>query len=339
VKTATDGESPWPDSSPPPTDDRALQVFGERLTTGDREIPLREGGVAALGTARYEEGWLVSLEHDAGSDVYIDYDSSGRVVHVEAFQVATGSEYSWHAAGVPEDVGIPTRNRALIGRLARWPKARRENLARAIREAATAGCGGHPPTASSHRPDLLPVLDAALTNDEQEVRTQAICSLAYMKHKDAFPLLVKAFASEDRTVRYYACMGVEWLADFPALRAPAIRALEAARDRKDEASFNVRLHAASALASLRVPQGPTIFIEALRNPKANEALAAHALADMGRKEAIELMVKRLETAVPSGDWHLSQCLKQLTGADLGKDAASWRAWLEANRSQLPEQDR
>lgn len=195
----------------------------------------------------------------------------------------------------------------------------------------------HPPKRASDRTDLLPVLDAALANDDAEVRLRAIHSLAYMKCRDALPLLLKSLASEDAQVRYYGVMGLEWLADAPDLRPKIVEALIGARDRKEEDHFDVRLHAAAALVKLGEPQDPGIFIEALKNEHANEALAAGALATLGCKEAIELIVKRLATAVPSSDHWCAVALEKLTGEKFDKDAAKWGAWLEANRAKLPEQ--
>jgi HEAT repeat protein len=224
-----------------------------------------------------------------------------------------------------------------IRRLKTDPVERRRKLIEEIREEAESGTGGHPPSASSNRTDLLPVLESALANDDEEVRSEAICALSYMKCHDAFPVLQRALASPHATVRYYACMGIEWLGDFADIRSSAIAALEKARDRKEEDDFDVKLHAASALRSLGVAQPPDIFIEALRKPKANEALAAEALADMGKKETIGLMIARLRTAVPSSDEYLAEALEKLTGEKLGKDADAWQKWLDENRPKLPEQ--
>jgi HEAT repeat protein len=226
-----------------------------------------------------------------------------------------------------------------LARLRTDPVVRRRRLIEEIRAEGTIGLGGHPPKGSSKRTDLLPVLEAALANEDEQVRSEAVLTLAYMKCPDALPVLERALASPHRTVRYYACMGVEWLADFAALRSSCVAALEKARDRKEEDDRNVELHAAAALHGLGVKQEPALFLEALRDPKANEALAAGILADLGRKEAVELIVTRLRTAVPDGDHYLAEALAKLTGASCGKDADAWQKWLDAHRSELPEQAR
>jgi len=194
----------------------------------------------------------------------------------------------------------------------------------------------HPPTESSNRVDLLPVLEAAIDGDDPKVSYQAICTLCYMNCKDAFPILERELRSERQVQRQMACMGIEWLAAMPEVRARAIADLEAARDRAGE-GLGVRLAATSALLGAGVPQEPKVFLEALRDPRGNEAQAAKHLADMGRKDTIELMIVRLRTAVPSSDYWLAKSLNQLTGADLGKDAKEWQEWLDAHRAELPEQ--
>jgi hypothetical protein len=227
------------------------------------------------------------------------------------------------------------RNQAYIRRLTIEPVEDRRVLISKIRREATPGAK-HPPTETSDRTDLLPVLDAALANDDDGVRTEAICALCYMKNRETFPILEKASESPFPSVRYYACMGVQWLAEEPALRVRAITVLQKALDRPGE-SFSIRLHASASLDELGVKQEATIFIEALRNPRANEAMAAGVLARMRRKDTIELMIGRLKTAVPSGDHWLSEALKSLTGEDFGTNAETWQRWLEANRPALPEQ--
>jgi hypothetical protein len=233
------------------------------------------------------------------------------------------------------DDAADKRAKELIHKLETEPEEARRKLIAEIRQEA-APRSKHPPVESSTRTDMLPVLEAALGNDDDRVRTEAICALCYMKCKDAFPILEKAFESRDPTVRYYASMGVEWLADEAELRPRVIAALAKACDRPGEL-LGVRLGAAAALAKIGVKQKADIFLDALRDPHENAALSSGVLADMGRKDAIELMIVRLRTARPSSDHWLAVALKRLTGEDFGKDADAWQKWLDANRSDLPVQ--
>ena len=232
-------------------------------------------------------------------------------------------------------VATPERIQTYIRRLTTEPAEERYKLIREIRQEAAPGAK-HPPVKSSDRTDLLPVLEAALENDDDRVRTEAICGLCYMKCRDTLPILEWSLESAYPTVRYYACMGLLWLADEPDLRERVSAGLEKAQTRPGEA-FGVRLHASASLDELGVKQEDTIFIEALRNPRANAAQAATVLARMRRKDTIELMVVRLKTAVPSTDHWLSLALRDLTGEDFGTNAETWQRWLDVNRAALPEQ--
>ena len=158
-----------------------------------------------------------------------------------------------------------------------------------------------------------------------------------MKCRDASPFLVEALQNEVERVRTDACLGLAWLADFHDLDKASVAALKA-RDRPGE-RFGVRLQAAAALLEIGGPtQEPAILHGiSLRNPEADTALAAHALAAMGRTETIELMIGQIDGQQPAANGKLLGALWQLTGQRLGSDPTRWRAWLEKNRDKLPEQ--
>lgn len=253
------------------------------------------------------------------------------------------------SASKAEDQELAIRARQLVAtlrankdRIDRFEKGSielRRTLAQEAREVATRGTGGHPPERSSSRPDLIPFAALAVENIDKEVRTQAICMLAYMNHHACLPLLKSSLRHTDSTVRYYACMGLGWLGRMPRHRQEVILALSSARDAKEERVFDVRLNAASGLLDLGVTQDPELFIEAMRRDRANHALAASALALLKRKDAIELILVRLATAQPSLDHWCGKALESLTGQSFGTSHAKWKEWLEANRDHLPPQIR
>jgi hypothetical protein len=312
-------------------------------------IELKRKGAAA------EEKRLVDMAVRQGGPfegLVVDLDEASGALVVQGPHRAIEALREWVEHYERERDGLPAPSpakpalddhaRELIEALEKGSVEDRRALAQKIREEADDGCGGDPPTSSSKRTDLLPVLEATLSNTDSDrelsVRVTGVLALCYMKCHDAFPILVKALENDNATARYYACMGIEWLADFPDLRAPAIAALEKARDRKAETDLNVKLHAASALREITKPDA-AIFLQALKDEHANEALAANALADMGRKDSVELMIRRLKTADYADSHYLVEALKKLTGQDFGADAAKWQDWLDANRSSLPEQAR
>jgi hypothetical protein len=236
------------------------------------------------------------------------------------------------------DGAVERRIQGWLERLETDPPSRRLRLLREIREEVCGSGAGHPPKRVSERTEVLPVIAVALRDEDKEVRTQAVLTLCYMKNKATLPLLTSALTNEEGIVRYYACMGLEWIGDDPDVREPAIAALRAARDRADEPKLNVRVHAAAALVTLGASreEDVALFLQALRDPEANGSIAAHALAQLGRKEAVQLMIARVRTAFYDR-YHASVALKALTGEDHGEDAEAWQRWLDANRASLPEQ--
>ena len=210
-------------------------------------------------------------------------------------------------------------------------------LIKKVREDATRNNQGHPPSGSSNRTDLLPLLAVALNDETEEVSVQAVLTLAYMINEKTLSLLENSLKNHYGDVRYYACVGLAWLGRSERLRPGIIRKLQEARDSMSEDSFDVKLHAASSLLDLDAPQDPGIFIEAMRKEGANHAIAAGALAKLKRKDAIELIVKALEKAEDSEDHWCGKALEGLTGEAFGKDYGKWKDWLEKNRKLLPDQ--
>ncbi|MBI2933856.1 MAG: hypothetical protein HYY16_19605 [Planctomycetes bacterium] len=104
-----------------------------------------------------------------------------------------------------------------------------------------------------------------------------------------------------------------------------------------ERSLSVRVGAAHSLAEGGRDVSPDLFFEGMRRKGFNHALASDGLARLGRKDAIALIVKRMEDGDESLAGYLAEALKRLTGQEIGPDPAAWRAWLEANRGSLPPQ--
>jgi HEAT repeat protein len=229
-----------------------------------------------------------------------------------------------------------------IERLRSEPVAARRFLVHAIRDEANVYDGEPPRT--TERPDLIPVLEVALGDEDEQVRSDAIGALKYMRHPLSFPVLVQALESKHGTVRYFACEGIGWLGDVGGLRSSVVAVLEKVRDRKD-ADESVPLVAARELVRLKAPTDPGIFYEALRDEAPCASLAANALVELGRKDAVEIMIKALRSARPSNDHWIGLALQKLTGQAIGNDrpksadAEQWKSWLDANRSKLPEQTR
>ncbi len=217
-------------------------------------------------------------------------------------------------------------------RAADTPRAR--ELIKRVRDAASRN-GGHPPQRRSTRPDLLPVLEFALEHSDEEVRTQAICTLAYMNHPEAFAPLKNALGHADSGVRYYAVMGLGWLMCEPSLHDEVVQLHRSVTD-DPKHTMSTRVSAAENLVTAGLETDPQIFFAALKDPDANAALASAALATLGRKDGVELMIDRLRSETRASH-HVSLDLEKLTGVNLGTGFLEWKTWLEANRGSLPQQ--
>jgi hypothetical protein len=203
-----------------------------------------------------------------------------------------------------------------------------------LREEACLGCGGHPPTASSQRVDLISEFVRALRDHDHEIRTQAICALAYMNAPECLDPLVAALENDDGGVRHYALMGLEWLGRSQELRPRVVDVLRRVVDNGDP-WIHISEEAAAGLVELGERPDPSLFYESLRRDDGNHVVTAGALADLGRKDAVELILARLASS--DTPHHLGKALEKLTGQVFGDSAVRWKRWLEENRSSLPPQ--
>lgn len=237
-----------------------------------------------------------------------------------------------------------TRRKAAPDQILEWiefmrtgDKEERRQLICQIRNEAERNCGGHPPKRSSQRLDLIPVFVAGLNNGDSEVRSQAICALAYMNCPDTLPHLLEALKNEVWTVRHFAIMGLNWLGKFPDLKGNVVRALVGVRDAGEE-GLDLRSSAAASLVELGEQDDPKLFLEALRIDEVNHAIAAGALAKLGRRESIELLIEVVGRVERPYRYHCSKALEKLTGETLGESHSKWQAWLKKHRHELPKQD-
>lgn len=222
---------------------------------------------------------------------------------------------------------------AWIEHLATAPTEARVRLMTDLSHASWPG-PGNPPLGESRRPDLVPVFVAALGNDEPEVRRLGAWALCYLNRTEAFHPLLAALDSPHRTVRDTAIYGLEWLGRRSEHREPAIAALRRVLANPTEA-FRVQLCAAASLVELDALDDPTPFVRALRGAADHDTRAAQALAKLGRRDAVELLIERMRYSEEG--YHLDEALKALTGYDGDERYSTWRAWLDAHRDALPPQ--
>jgi hypothetical protein len=204
----------------------------------------------------------------------------------------------------------------------------------ALRDEATAESRGHPPKGRSTRTDLIPHFVSSLSDRDSDVRDQAICALAYMNAPETLEVLVGAIRHSDWSVRWYALMGLEWLGAYEEIRPQVVAALRRVVTEGDR-SLKFWLAAAEALVQLGELEDPAFFFEALRRKDGDVGVAAAALTKLGRRDAVELIVHRMEDS--ENRYHVGECLKALTGQTHGDSVARWKEWFEAKRSTLPPQ--
>jgi hypothetical protein len=204
---------------------------------------------------------------------------------------------------------------------------------------AKAGTGGHPPTASSFRPDLLPLLAEALEDEERDVWRRAAWTVAYMNHPDALPVLLRGVQHPDHGVQTPACIGLGWLGRAESLRGKILPALVRVYQGQTGAIFAVRLDAAGFLLDWGEIQDPSFFLEAMTSGFGNRSEVRRAMARFGRKDAVLPLIKQLAVYTPKTESaaECAQALEVITGENFGPDPVRWYRWFEKNQSTLPKQ--
>jgi tetratricopeptide (TPR) repeat protein len=181
---------------------------------------------------------------------------------------------------------------------------------------------------------LLAELAEALNDPDAETRAQSIALLASLQVREALDALLGALENGDPVVRREALVGLGRLGAHAACRARVLETLRRVVDESDP-SFDVVQAAAGGLVELGESTDAAPFYEALRRDDADERIAARALAQLLRRDAVELILTRMERS-PYGEI-LGGALEALTGACRGDQAAKWKIWLLANRRMLPPQ--
>jgi tetratricopeptide (TPR) repeat protein len=183
--------------------------------------------------------------------------------------------------------------------------------------------------------DLLAELAEALHDPDAETRSQSILVLASLNAPEALDVLTEALRNPDPVVRREALLGLGRLGTQAACRPRVLETLRRVVDDSDP-SFDVVLAACGALVEMGESTDAAPFYEALRRDDADERIAARALAQLLQRDAIELIVTRMERSA-HGEI-LGGALEALTGARRGDQAAKWKIWLLANRGTLPPQE-
>lgn len=207
-----------------------------------------------------------------------------------------------------------------------------------LRNLAIRGMGRDcPPSGTSSRPDLLPILAAAFDDEDGKVRAHAILTVAEMNHEKALPVLLGALNHEDSDVQQTACLGLGWLGRAASVREAAIKELTGVYDSADKTELQVRVEAARALFDLGALRSADLFVEALKEKQVRWEIARKVFVHFQRKEFTFALIKKMATVDPSRTSEYGQDLERLTGEKFGDDPVKWYRWFEQNRASYPPQ--
>ncbi len=212
------------------------------------------------------------------------------------------------------------------------PRELRREWIRKQFQAMKGGPEGKSPAVSAR--ELLAELAEGLNDPDSETRSQSISLLASLNVPQALDTLMGALRNADPVVRRDALVGLTRLGAHASCRERVLEALRRVVEESDP-SFDVVQAAAAGLVEFAESTDAAPFYEALRREDCDERIAARALAMLLRRDAIELIVARMERS-PHGET-LGGALEALTGARRGDQAAKWKIWLLANRGTLPPQ--
>jgi hypothetical protein len=229
--------------------------------------------------------------------------------------------------------GWPPAQKARVGILLRTlptltPDARRLLMYQLRFEADEGG---------SSKAYLIPVFEQGLKDTESEVRLHSVMALPAVESSSGLAALVTSLYHQDADVRYYAACGLRGLGlQLPEVNASAIAALHKALSRSHEADPDVEVAMAHALVALGERLDGNVFIQALRREGANWALASEGLVLLRRRDAIVLLIRRLDTGT-FDPRYIADALEKLTGQTFGRDEKLWTDWYQKNASELPPQ--
>jgi HEAT repeat protein len=177
-----------------------------------------------------------------------------------------------------------------------------------------------------------------LNSADAWIRAQGICGLSYMHNGKTLPVLIAALRHEDSVVRGFACTGLSWLGRDERLRAQCAEALWNVLRCTFERNDTVRVSVASSLVEIGERVDASEFTKALVKRAGNVALITRALARMGRKESVWLIIQSMSDADSDENVWIAKDLEALLGVSIGVKKERWLEWYELNSSMLPPQD-
>ncbi|MFC1524912.1 HEAT repeat domain-containing protein [Planctomycetota bacterium] len=153
--------------------------------------------------------------------------------------------------------------------------------------------------------------------------------LGIYKDKEAIGTLLEALEHKFWLTRANACFSLAQIGDYKAIDPIIKKVLDS--------EPKVRIAAIDALALWKIQAKPAIGVIAENlDHKAWQVRvsAADALGEIGSKEAIDPLLKRMEKEYGRVREDIARALKKLTGIDYKLDLIKWQTWWSQNRDHF-----
>lgn len=188
--------------------------------------------------------------------------------------------------------------------------------------------GGGKPT------DKVAQLIKDLTNNDPEVRRNAIFSLERLQGKQALEPFIKCLSDQDEKVRAGAAFSLGWVQDKRVIE-PLIKCLE-----DESESEKVRMGAAFSLARLQDKRAIEPLIKCLSdNSEKVRVSAASSLARLQDKRALELLIKFLSSESKGVRSYVASLLGELKDKKAVEPLVTLARSLLANGEFLSKQSK
>jgi HEAT repeat protein len=313
----------------------------------------RENGLLPEATAQFREAVRLDPEMAAARDAVGDRKVDGRWVPSEAAMESKGLVRYDGRWVLPEEKALlaaPAEERARLVR--EEDRARRLLETMASGDEAKARLAKEAVAGVDAKAKVAPLCFALRVKD-RGVRLFAAEELGRLKDRRAFrPLVARALLDPDAAVRA-ACVDAAKAFGDPGLLAPFARAFTTAE------SADVRAAAAEAMGRTGNLRGVQILVYSMEAHGGGPRSYIYTANQMSFIQDFDVEVAQtafiadpqvgilqdgatLDVRVVSSEWYSTRVerhaivdsLRNLTGADLGDDAAAWRKWTKENREKL-----
>jgi vesicle coat complex subunit len=186
-------------------------------------------------------------------------------------------------------------------------------------------------------PEALPFLLSALNDPLEEVRVNALFSIAFLRDPNTPVERITVMMSDQSDhVRHNAMHAIQNLVDVGNDKGAMPTILRGLEDRFPP----VRNEAVIALKTIRDKSTAKAIIEKSLKDDYHHARinAALALGAINSREAIEPLIGMLADSNGHVREAAGTSLRMITGADMGDELKTWREWWESNKGSYEKPD-